>query len=345
MNQQFIKITMKKIIPFLTLITLLACQKKQETFQHNLASASKPWTHEQFDAEEEKFTFAIFSDLTGGERPGIFNVAVQQLNLLRPEMIINVGDLIEGGSGDSLLHVQWDSFDQRAQVAKAPVFYVGGNHDLGSQEMWELWDQRQGQRYYHFVYKNVLFLVLNTEDNSPERMAYISKIRLEAIAFAKKEGWDRFSETAYAQLHEQVAGNIRDEQADYFIQAIESNPEVMHTFLFMRKAPWKNEDAEFVAIEDALADRPYTVFNGHVHAYEYEQRKGRDYIRLSTTGGVQLPEKGRSVDHVTLVTVDTTGASIANLKLSGILDKKGNIPMDGDTLCFEKANGKTLTSE
>ncbi|MFY0628196.1 MAG: metallophosphoesterase [Reichenbachiella sp.] len=327
-----------RLVAFLCFtLLIISCQKKQDSFQHDLGTTAKPWTHAQFDNSEEKFTFAIFSDLTGGERPGVFNVAVAQLNLLRPEMIINVGDLIEGGAGDSLLNAQWDAFDQKAQKAKAPVFYVGGNHDLGSEEMWQVWDERLGQRYYHFVYKNVLFLVLNTEDNTPERMEYIAKIRLEAIEIGKKEGWDKFSETEYAQLHEQSAGNIGTEQSEYFISAIEANPNVLHTFLFMHKAPWTNEDKEFVAIEDALAKRPYTVFNGHVHAYEYEQRKGRDYIRLATTGGVQFPEKGRSADHITLVTVDKEGVDIANLLMTGILDKKGRIPQQGDTLCFEKA--------
>jgi hypothetical protein len=120
------------------------------------------------------------------------------------------------------------------------------------------------------------------------------------------------------------------------IDAIEANADVRWTFLFMHKAPWLRQDlAAFTAIEDALADRPYTLFHGHVHAYEYEKRRGRDYIRLATTGGVQLPEKGRSVDHVTLVTVDDDGVDIANLLLEGILDKTGHLPSNGDSLCFE----------
>ncbi len=43
------------------------------------------------------------------------------------------------------------------------------------------------------------------------------------------------------------------------------------------------------------------------------------------------------MDHVTLVTVDDTGVDIANLLLSGILDKTGKIPLNGESLCFEKA--------
>jgi hypothetical protein len=39
---------------------------------------------------------------------------------------------------------------------------------------------------------------------------------------------------------------------------------------------------------------------------------------------------------VTLVTVDDQGADIANLLMSGILDKTGHIPLaGGDDMCFE----------
>jgi hypothetical protein len=77
------------------------------------------------------------------------------------------------------------------------------------------------------------------------------------------------------------------------------------------------------------------VFYGHVHSYLHEQRHGRDYIRLATTGGVQNAAKDMAVDHVTLVTVSAQGVDIANLRMSGIFDKTGRIPLNGEDLCFE----------
>ena len=52
---------------------------------------------------------------------------------------------------------------------------------------------------------------------------------------------------------------------------------------------------------------------------------------------MQFPDLGRSADHVTLVTVSDEGVDIANLLLSGILDKTGIVPLDGDGVCFETA--------
>jgi hypothetical protein len=315
-------------------------QPGTQEFQHRISGEIRPWTNEEFDAADNKFTFAVFSDLTGGERERVFEIAVAQLSLLRPELIINVGDLIEGGTTDlGEIARQWDSFDARADRASAPVFYVGGNHDLTGSVLQDVWDERIGRRYYHFVYKNALFLVLDTEDNTPERAQEIFEIRSAALEIVKAEGMQAFPDTEYSKLPEQSAGNISVEQSDYFREVIAGNPDVLWTFLFMHKSPWERQDStNFAAIEQSLADRPYTVFNGHAHTYEYIERLGRDYIRLATTGGVQFPELGRSMDHVTLVTVDDQGVDIANLLLSGILDKTGHVPLGGDEVCFELAS-------
>lgn len=270
-------------------ITLFGCtlSAEQSDFQHAITDEARPWTNEAFDAADDKYTFAVFSDLTGGERDRIFEIAVAQLNLLRPELIINVGDLIDGGTEDlGEIDAQWDSFDERAERALAPVFYVGGNHDLTGSVLQGVWEERLGRRYYHFVYKNVLFLVLDTEDNTPERTQEIFEIRKAGIEVYMNEGPEAFAETEYANLPEKSSGNLTVEQSAYFVDAINANPDVAWTFLFMHKAPWERAEAtNFAAIERALTHRPYTVFNGHVHAYEHIERLGRDYIRLATTGG------------------------------------------------------------
>ncbi len=305
-------------------------------FRHEI-SGTVPWVNEDFDANGDKFTFAIHSDLTGGERERIFEIAVAQLALLRPEFIISVGDLIEGAVAQrDAVNAEWDSYDERARRAKAPVFYVGGNHDLTGQLMQDVWDERHGRRYYHFRYKDVLFLVLDTEDNTPERSQEVFEIRSEAISLLETVGREAFEKSEYFSLPERNAGNITAKQSKYFVDVIAANPDVRWTFLFFHKSPWlKQGEENFAAIEHALANRPYTVFHGHFHAYRHQQRNGNDYIRLATTGGVQLSETERAVDHVTLVTVDDTGVDIANLLLQGILDKTGHIPLNGDDVCFE----------
>ena len=335
------------IRPLITLIAaaflLTACAQHQtqepsvSVFKHDQPGSATPWSHTGFDDSEGKFTFAIFSDLTGGEREGIFKVAVEQLRLLRPELIVSVGDLIEGGTTDrEQLAREWDSFDQRASRTRAPVFRTGGNHDLTHPVMWDVWEERYGNRYYHFIYKDVLFLVMDTEDNPPEEQIELFDIREQAMVVIKEEGWSIFPETAYGQSEVRKTGRIGAEQAAYFRDVIATNPQVRWTFITMHKPAWQRPGEEnFATVEAALSDQPYTVFYGHVHSYLHELRNGRDYIRLGTTGGVQSPAKDMSIDHVSLVTVSDDGVDIANLRLSGIFDKTGRLPLDGEGLCFD----------
>ena len=325
------------------LVMLGACASKpanvpvQPVFQHDFRGPAEPWTHSGFDNEEGKFTFALFSDLTGSEREGVFDIAIEQLRLLRPELIVNVGDLIEGGdASQDQLNEQWDSFDDRANRARAPVFYVGGNHDLTGNELRRVWDERYGAKYYHFIYKNVLFLVLDTEDNPPEFQDYIYDIRLQALEVLKTGGWEAFAASEYGQLEERQSGRISTAQADHFRRVIEQYPDVRWTFVLMHKPAWKRPAEEnFSDIEQALSGRPYTVFHGHLHSYSYEQRHGRDYIRLGTTGGGHAPDDPMAIDHVSMVTVSESGVDIANLRLSGIFDKTGKVPLNGDNTCLE----------
>lgn len=101
------------------------------SFRYAAEGERVPWTHERFDADDSRSAFALIADLTGDERARVFEIAVAQLALLRPELIVSVGDLIEGDSDDPReLAAEWDWFDERAHRARAPFFYAGGNHDL-----------------------------------------------------------------------------------------------------------------------------------------------------------------------------------------------------------------------
>src|SRR5262245_50378325 len=57
-----------------------------------------PWTHLRLNSAADEFNFAIVSDRTGGHRAKIFSQAVERLNLMQPEFVVSVGDLIEGYS-------------------------------------------------------------------------------------------------------------------------------------------------------------------------------------------------------------------------------------------------------
>src|SRR4029077_20549719 len=118
-----------------------------------------PWTSLRLNNDPADFRFAMVSDRTGGHRARIFSRAVEQLNLLQPEFVVCVGDLIEGYTDDrERLAAQWREFQGYASPLRMPFFYVAGNHDLANPTQEEVWRGKFGRRHYHFLYKGVLFL-------------------------------------------------------------------------------------------------------------------------------------------------------------------------------------------
>ncbi len=334
--------------PYQFLITLtavlinLGCSQpaeKQNIFLHDLGDGPAPWSSAPSGRTDSSFTFAIISDLNGGERDGIFKVAVEQINLLRPEFILSVGDLVDGGTEDvSEMKKQYDSFDERVNKAKAPFFHVGGNHDLTSASMRKYWDERYGRKYYHFIYQNVLFLLLDTDDYSPAFRKKISIARFEAVY---GDSSSNFEATYYYRMPERKSGKLGEEQLAYFEKVIANNPGVRHTFILMHKPVWQREgEGNLSRIETALGSSDYTVINGHFHSYSHTVKNGHDYMMLGTTGGAQNAEDKNSFDHISLVSFSNDGPSIATIRLDGILDKTGNIPLEGDQYCYQASTCK-----
>ncbi|MEQ9297140.1 MAG: metallophosphoesterase [Cyclobacteriaceae bacterium] len=324
------------------LLGLSACQQEKpeapapQVFVNDVTSGPTPWSSDDFNDAEDKFTFAIISDLYGGERAGVFEVAVEQLNLLQPEFILSVGDLIDGGTEDrEQLIKEWEHFDQRVNKAEAPFFHLGGNHDLTNVVMREVWQERYGPRYYHFAYKDVLFLMMDSEDYDEDRMHQIYLARARAIELLDGPTPELADTSLYYRMEERRTGEINNAQIDYFKQVLEQYKDVRWTFLLMHKPVWMREDTHGLQqIESAMADRDYTVINGHFHSFSHRTLNDRDYMILGTTSGSQNPKDETSFDHVTLVTMKEE-PKIAHLRLDGILDKTGEIPLNGDTLCFQ----------
>ncbi|MEM0933181.1 MAG: metallophosphoesterase, partial [Bacteroidota bacterium] len=153
-------------LPFLFTFLAISFAQVKPTIYIDIPTEQKPWNHIEWNASPEQFQFAIVTDRTGGRRPGIFATGVEKLNLLQPEFVMSVGDLIDGYIRDTIqLNAEWKEFQGFIENLKVPFFYVPGNHDITNEVMERKWKELFGVSYYHFVYKDVLFLCLNSEDN------------------------------------------------------------------------------------------------------------------------------------------------------------------------------------
>lgn len=320
-----------KNIPF-TLLMILSCLSLCVTAEDRLAEieAGVPWTYKPFRNDADDFQFVVIGDRTGGHRPGIFADAMAKINLLQPEFVVSVGDLIEGYTEDSqTLEQQWDELDSMVDSLDMPFFYTVGNHDISNNVMRDLWRQRLGKDYYAFIYKNVLFLSLNTEDPPitlpPEAVA--GQLKLEAMM---QEDPERTQARLLARSREQGnppslpgTAHISDAQVAFVEKTLAENRDVRWTILLMHKPAWEYGNEAFFRIESMLADRDYTVIAGHEHYYLYNRRHGRDYVDMATTGGIWLRDGVGRVDHIAWVTMGDEGPRFANIRLDGIFDKTG----------------------
>ncbi|MCG8308194.1 MAG: metallophosphoesterase [Cytophagales bacterium] len=247
-----------------------------------------PWSSLNLNNNPATFQFAIVTDRTGGHRPGVFSDGIRKLNLLQPEFVMSVGDLIEGYTEDTAqLNWEWKQFNGFIDSLDMPFFYTPGNHDITNKVMEEKWEELFGKTYYHFLYKDVLFLCLNSEDN---------------YRGAGK-------------------GTIDDSQFEYIKKTLEENTQVKWTLVFMHQPLWNQTDTKrWKDVEQLLKDRNHTVFVGHNHRYrKYDRNNGKYFILATTGGGSRLrgPNFGE-FDHVVWVTMTDDGPIIANLLLDGI---------------------------
>ena len=164
--------------------------------------------------------------------------------------------------------------------------------------MGKMFMERFGRSYYSFVYRNVLFIILDSQDLKD--------------------------------------GGLGPQQVQWAIETLNRHPDVRWTVVLMHQPLWvyeegyfrtarhnigESRDAGFDSFQRVLASRPYTVFAGHFHQYTKFERLGRNYYVLASTGadsqlrGLTFGE----FDHVVWVTMTPNGPVMANLTLDGIL--------------------------
>ena len=279
-----------------------------------------PWTHLNFLEDTDEFRFAIIPDRTGADYRtgkgyrGAFTNAIEAVNLLRPNFVMSVGDLIPAGWEDEdSVRRQHEEVNGHLKRIVPPFFYVVGNHDIcpskprpdlnrNSETSTTVWREFRGERtYYSFTYKGCLFVALNTIDD----------LTLEA-------------------RHK----DISDGQYAWFEKTLDEHADARWTFVFMHQpAVWTTE--RWLRFELAhLVDRKYTVFAGDWHNYLHVRRHGHDYYVLATAGGcggggvagkdmdkrgVLLGRDYGEMDHIMWVTMAKDGPRIVNLDLTGIV--------------------------
>ncbi len=295
---------------------------------------AKPWTSEDFKNNPDNFQFAIIGDRTGGANvEGTFELAMGQINLLQPEFVINVGDVIEGYSDQTAeLNAEWDELDGMLNTLEMPFFRTPGNHDIANETAQQVWRERYGATYYQFVYKNVLFMVLDSEDpprvapeGMKEKIELYNRLQVEDPTKAQEMLVEFMSDEAVvAALGKPV--EFSEKQMAWIKETLAENADVRWTFLFLHEPAWENPSASFTAIQELLKDRDHTFFAGHLHYYDYDKIDGHEHITMGPAGASFHHEGPGNVDHISWITMTDDGPQIGNIALKGLFDRKGLDP-------------------
>ncbi|MEM9084193.1 MAG: metallophosphoesterase, partial [Planctomycetota bacterium] len=261
-------------------------------------------------SEESAFVFAVFGDRTGGPDEGI-NVladAVRDVNLLEPDLVMTVGDLIQGyGQSEAWLE---EMTEYKAIMDKllCPWFPVAGNHDVywrgpnrpeGEHEA--NYEMHFGPLWYSFQHKNANFIVLYTDEGNPD--------------------------TGAKSFRDPENQRMSTEQYDFLQQAIIRGKNLDHQFVFVHHPRWLeggygtdwNDKVHPLLTE---VGNVTAVFAGHIHRMRTDPKDGIQYVTLATVGGHQsstIPDAG-FLHHYNLITVRKDQVAMAAIPVGEVLD-------------------------
>jgi Calcineurin-like phosphoesterase len=230
--------------------------------------------------------FAVIGDRTGGHVAGIYEQIVAEVERLRPDFVVNVGDMIEGYSTDtSLLKNQWEEYMQIISPLTMPVYMTPGNHDITFDAALGMYERYVGKPYYSFDIKGLHFIVL---DNS----------RWESSATLPKE------------------------QLDWLAADLKEHQNARYIFVLQHKPFWYNSTADNRPDTLHTLFRNFgvdAVITGHFHDYFSGRFDGIIYTGLGSSGGEASVGPTGLQYHFLWVTVDDKGIAMAPVKLGSVL--------------------------
>lgn len=265
--------------------------------------------------EKDSFQFVIYGDRTGGVPAGlkVLEQAVDDTNLISPDLVMTVGDLIQGYNRTAQWMQQKDEFKQIMERLDADWFPVAGNHDV-------YWDQRDknkpegqhetnyeqhfGPLWYSFKHKNAGFLVLYSDEGDREK-----------------------NEKGFNQGRLQT---MSDEQLDFMKEALGRLKDQEQVFVFLHHPRWIGggySGGNWDAVHKNLveAGNVSAVFAGHIHRMRFDGKKdGIEYFALATTGGhlsQDFPDAGY-LHHFNTVTVRDDGFQVAAIPVGTVVDPR-----------------------
>ena len=160
---------MKSITPTLSLLISLIflAAFAQSGMAETLTAQSLARLEAKPSLCDEVLDFVVCADPQPGGMlgtPQVFLDMIEEWNILEPDLVMCVGDMIMGGPAD-VIDMMWDEFLGNLGRLQIPFFPTAGNHDVNPEPaVMRTYEERVSPFYYSVVRGNSEFVVLNTEE-------------------------------------------------------------------------------------------------------------------------------------------------------------------------------------